>query len=187
MTKKQQIFEAAAVLFREKGYATASMRDLAERVGLKPSSFYSHIKSKEELLQKICFESADKFTQGMAAVLADGGTSMDQLRALISLHLRVALEDPTSVTVFNEEWRHLSEPHLTEFLNLRREYENNFLEIIKTGIKQGLLKPLDPGLVLYTMINALRWLYFDSKLTKERNVRDIEKDLSQLLLDGLKA
>lgn len=187
MTKKQKIFQEAAVLFREKGYATASIRDLAERVGLKPSSFYSHIKSKEELLQKICFDSADKFTQGMAEVRATGGSSIEQLEALIHLHIQIALEDPTSVTVFNEEWRHLSDPHLTTFLDLRRDYEANFLEIIKIGIAQNLLKPLDPGLVLYTMINALRWLHFDSRLTKERSPQDIEKDLSQLLLDGLKA
>jgi AcrR family transcriptional regulator len=44
--KKEAIYEAAAQLFREKGYKAASMRDLAERVDLKVSSLYSHIGSK---------------------------------------------------------------------------------------------------------------------------------------------
>jgi AcrR family transcriptional regulator len=35
--KKEQIYKAAAKLFREKGYNAASMRDLAGRVQLKAS------------------------------------------------------------------------------------------------------------------------------------------------------
>ena len=52
-TKKQLILEAAARLFRDKGYAATSMRDLARAVDLKASSLYNHIGSKEEILQNI--------------------------------------------------------------------------------------------------------------------------------------
>jgi TetR/AcrR family transcriptional regulator, cholesterol catabolism regulator len=61
---KHKIFEEAARLFQENGYLAASMRDLAQRVGLQVSSLYSHIGSKEELLQKICFDSARAYTEG---------------------------------------------------------------------------------------------------------------------------
>lgn len=184
-SKKQIIFQEAATLFREKGYSAASMRDLAERVGLKPSSFYSHIKSKEEILQKICFDSAQKFTAGMEKVQAEDRTNIDKLQSLIKLHIQIAQEDPTSVTVFNDEWRHLSEPHLTKFLELRREYEYGFLSIIKAGITNGELKQADPVIVLYTLINSLRWLHFDNKAIKEVAPETIEKNLIQILLNGL--
>ncbi len=184
-TKKQVIFAEAAQLFREKGYAAASMRDLAERVGLKPSSFYSHIKSKEEILQKICFDSAEKFTKGMVAVKESGGTSIEQVRALLQLHLRVALEDPTSVTVFNDEWRHLTEPNLSRFVELRKDYENRFLQIIQEGIKMGEFRMVHPQIALYTLLNALRWLHFDSKLSKELSVEDLQAELEKVLLNGL--
>jgi AcrR family transcriptional regulator len=45
--KKQRILEAAACLFRDKGYSATSMRDLAGAVNLKASSLYNHISSKE--------------------------------------------------------------------------------------------------------------------------------------------
>ena len=51
--KKELIYKEAALLFKEKGYQKASMRDLADRVNLKVSSLYSHIGSKEEILQKL--------------------------------------------------------------------------------------------------------------------------------------
>ena len=184
--KKQLIFQEAAGLFRDKGYSAASMRDLADRVGLKPSSFYNHIKSKEEILQKICFDNAGKFTEGMQKVQEDGGSSVGKLKLLIRLHIQIAFADPSSVTVFNDEWKHLSEPHLSRFLALRRDYEAGFFKIIQDGVNSGELKPINPSVVLYTIINSLRWLHYGSKASKELTASQIEKDLTQLFLTGLK-
>ncbi len=184
-SKKQIIFQEAAELFRDKGYPATSMRDLAERVGLKPSSFYSHIKSKEEILQKICFDSAEKFTIGMKEVCDTEATNKEKLQLLIRLHIKVATEDPTTATVFNDEWRHLSEPHLSNFLALRRDYESHFLKIIEAGISTQEFKQISPSLVLYTIINSLRWLHFANKPTKELSATQIENDLIQLLLQGV--
>ena len=67
-TKKEIIQEAAAHLFRDKGYSATSMRDLAEAVNLKASSLYNHISSKEEILRNICFDNAHRFISGMEEV-----------------------------------------------------------------------------------------------------------------------
>jgi TetR/AcrR family transcriptional repressor of nem operon len=47
---REQIILAARELFRDKGYAGASMGDLAAAVGLKKASLYSHFNNKEELV-----------------------------------------------------------------------------------------------------------------------------------------
>jgi AcrR family transcriptional regulator len=49
-TTKKRIFEAAINLFAQKGFDTASMREIAETVGIKKASLYSHYKSKEEII-----------------------------------------------------------------------------------------------------------------------------------------
>ena len=61
INRKDQIIEAAALLFKKKGYAGTTMRDLAAELGIEAASIYHHIKSKEELLEVICFEMANKF------------------------------------------------------------------------------------------------------------------------------
>ena len=52
-SKKDIIIKKAALLFRTKGFNAASMRELAEAVGVEAPSLYNHIGSKSELLQAI--------------------------------------------------------------------------------------------------------------------------------------
>ncbi len=53
MTTKERIFEIALDLFSQKGFDAVSMREIAEAVGIKKASLYSHFSSKDELLEQI--------------------------------------------------------------------------------------------------------------------------------------
>jgi len=70
ISRKDVIVTKAATLFREKGFKAASMRDLAEAVGVEAASLYNHIKSKTELLHELCFSVANRFLQKIDAPTA---------------------------------------------------------------------------------------------------------------------
>ncbi len=185
-SKKQlEILEKAAALFRDKGYAATSMRELAQAVNLKVSSIYSHFSSKEAILQVICFENAQKFTQNMASIEAQYNNPLQQLEALINLHIEIALEDTTSVTAFNDEWRHLGEARLEEFLSLRKEYEMKFCAIIEAGIAEGTIQDIQPQTIFYTILSSIRWLYDWYKPNKKLEAILIKEQVLRLLLRGI--
>ena len=185
-TKKQIVIEAAAKLFSDKGYSAASMQDLAERVGLKQkSSLYNHIDSKEEALQEICFENAKKFTDGITTIKSTVTEPVEQIRALIDLHIQIATNDITSVTVFNDEWRHLTEPELSEFLALRKDYEERFKEIINKGIQSGVFKKLNPAIALHTILSALKWIHYWYKPERDSDIETVRENIMLLLISGL--
>lgn len=187
--KKELIYEAAALLFREKGYKAASMRDLAERVDLKVSSLYSHIGSKEELLQKICFDNAHLFIEGMEVVEQMEGNSIDKIKAIIALHVDIAITNPTSVTVFSHEWKHLSNDNpasnLKKFLKLRKDYENRFQQIIIHGIEKEELKKIDSNVALYTILTSVRWMHYWYKPSRKVSPQLLKTQIATLLLEGL--
>lgn len=60
---QQQIFDAAVELFHKKGYAGATIREIASMVGIKESSIYNHYKNKEEIFECIL----DDFKKGIAS------------------------------------------------------------------------------------------------------------------------
>ncbi|WP_298523586.1 TetR/AcrR family transcriptional regulator [uncultured Methanobrevibacter sp.] len=53
MNTKEKIFNVSLDLFSKKGYDSVSLREIADEVGIKKSSIYSHYSSKEAILMDI--------------------------------------------------------------------------------------------------------------------------------------
>ncbi|MBQ2636777.1 MAG: TetR/AcrR family transcriptional regulator [Methanobrevibacter sp.] len=53
MNTKEKIFNVSLDLFSKRGYDSVSLREIAEEVGIKKSSIYSHYPSKEAILMEI--------------------------------------------------------------------------------------------------------------------------------------
>ncbi len=183
---KAKIYYHAALLFRDKGYAAASIRDIAEKVGIEPSSIYSHIRSKEDILIKICMDAAFYFTKGMEEIVEKPTTSLEKISDLIDLHITAVINEPTSATVFTDEWKHLPEKPLQEFLSRRKWYENQWREILVFGMNEGVILQTDPAIMFQTILSSVRWIntwYTVEKLPKMHIVR---QELKGFILRGLK-
>lgn len=61
MNTKEKIFDVALDLFSKKGYDSVSLREIAEEVGIKKSSIYSHYPSKKAILISIFEYFTDLF------------------------------------------------------------------------------------------------------------------------------
>jgi len=72
---RDTIFEQALELFSEKGYAGASMRELAKRCGTTPSNLYNYFPSKEDLLQEVFRVGAEQIHQTLES--GRTGTEVD--------------------------------------------------------------------------------------------------------------
>src|SRR5882672_150339 len=159
LSRKEQVIRSAAELFKEKGYAASSMRDLAQKLGIEAASLYSHIKSKEEILQNLCFDLAAEFRKSLDEVEKQKGPASEKLRKGIVGHIQVMAKDLTAAAVFMNEHRHLSQPYLREFLLLRINYINRFKDIIEEGINNGEFKEsIDKKLAVMTLFSSLNWM-----------------------------
>jgi len=181
--KRETILLAAAKLFRDRGYQATSMRDLAEAVQLKASSLYNHIGSKEEILKEICMQNAAKFSQGMDAIKDQDLTPIQKIEELLKLHIEIASNDYTAITSFNDEWRHLGEPTLSDFKAKRKSYESQFLKIIEEGIDNREIKKMDAQICLNTLLSSTRWVY---DYQSRKQVESSSGSILAILLTGIK-
>lgn len=187
LTRKEQVIRKAAELFREKGYAASSMRDLAQKLGIEAASLYSHIKSKEEILQSLCFDMATEFRKSLDEVERQKGPASEKLRRGIVGHIQVMAKDLTASAVFMNEHRHMSQPFLREFLLLRINYINRFKDIIEEGIISGEFKDsIDKKLAVMTLFSSLNWMpqWYDP----HSNIVpiDLGQKLADMLVNGMK-
>lgn len=185
-TKKEVIIEKASRLFREKGFGAASMRDLAEHVGVEAASLYNHIQSKSEILQTICFKVANEFMTNLEQVETSPQTTLRKMEAIIRLHIRMMLEQYEYVYIADHEWRHLPEPYLSNFLNQRRNYRKRLSDILEAGIAKGEIKAIDPYTAVLVILSAISGIDSWQRSRKTTNAETLETNMVKYLIEGLK-
>lgn len=184
-TRKEVILKNAAMLFKSRSYSATSMRELAETMGVEAPSLYNHIGSKSELLQEICFKTGNKFINQVNEIVGREETADKKIEAIIRFHIQVMMESFDEVYVANHEWKHLKEPFLTDFLEIRRGYEKQLINLVEAGIEQGNIKPLNPYVAVLTILSAVRGLEFWQRNKKNVSARVLEDDMVNHLLNGI--
>ncbi|MFI5155110.1 MAG: TetR/AcrR family transcriptional regulator [Chitinophagales bacterium] len=185
-SKKDIIIEKASKLFREKGFGAASMRDLADHVGVEAASLYNHIQSKSEILQAICFKVANEFISHLDAVEASSQPTLKKMEMIIRFHIRMMLDQYEYVYISDHEWRHLPEPYLSNFLNQRRSYRKSLSDIIEKGIAAGDIKELEPYVAVLTILSAISGIESWQRSRKQISAETLERSMVKYLIDGLK-
>jgi len=129
------------------------------------------------LLQNICFRIANEFFDALQNVLEEEYNLEKKLSAAIDAHVEVILNNLDATTVFFHEWKHLSEPSLSEFKSLRNKYEKQFRSIIEEGIETNEFDEVDAHVsikLLFAMMNSIyEWYNPKGKLKQKEIVRNI--------------
>lgn len=185
-TKKEVIIEKASRLFREKGFGAASMRDLAEHVGVEAASLYNHIRSKAEILQTICFKVANEFMTNLEAVEASHQSTLKKMETIIRMHIRMMLDQDSFVYIADHEWRHLPEPYLSNFLNQRRNYRKRLGDIIEDGIARGEMKAIESYTAVLVILSAISGIDSWQRSRKTTSAEALEANMVKFLIEGLK-
>src|SRR5258707_8624024 len=89
----ERVLSEAARLFREQGYAAATTRELARRLGINKASLYYHVARKEDLLYKICMVAMGGIYDAVKAAVESETEPAERIRALIRAHLRCTLTE----------------------------------------------------------------------------------------------
>lgn len=185
-SKKELILRKAAAMFREKGFAATSMRDLAETVGIEAASLYNHIRSKNEMLEAICFDVANRFTANMDAIEAGTEKSIKKVETLLRFHIKEMVGNYEEVYVSDREWRHLDEPYLSNFQNQRRIYRKRFAAIIEEGIRKNEIRQIDAPTAILIVLHAVSgiesWHRSKARITGE----ELENNMVMIMIDGLR-
>lgn len=76
---RTKLLEAGIALFAEKGYASASVREIVERAGVTKPVLYYYFKSKEGMFRAILDWAAEQQGAILAEVVEMPGTALDHL------------------------------------------------------------------------------------------------------------
>jgi len=186
-SRKEIIHEASAKLFRKKGYAATSVQDIADAVGIKAASLYNHINSKQDILRDLCMPIASAFSVGMSEIENSSLNPLEKLEQLVTLHLKLTIQNGDRMTLITGDWIHLDAKDLQAFKASRSQYENSFRAVLKEAKNKKLIKETtNLEVALFSILSSLHWLYSWKERHQDISSVELEKQLKDCLLGGLK-
>jgi len=192
LTRRQAIEDVASDLFRERGYAATTIRDIARALSLQGASLYAHVTSKEDVLWGIVDRAAGRFEAAAERAEHDAqarrpGDPAEALAALVRAHVGVLTGHVDEAGVFVHEWRALGPERRAGILDRRDAYEARFRRRIEEGIAIGAFAMTDPAIATSALLSALNgvatWYDPDGRLPAGR-IADHLVDLSLRMLEG---
>jgi AcrR family transcriptional regulator len=192
VTRRRAIEDVASDLFRERGYAATSIRDIARALSVQGASLYAHVTSKEDVLWAIVDRAASRFEAAadaveLAAETTHPGDPSEAIAALVRAHVGVVTADVDEAGVFVNEWRALGPDRRAQVLERRDAYQRRFRAHVDAGISLGLFAMTDPAIATTAVLSAINgvaaWYDPDGRLPADR-IADHLVDLCLRMLEG---
>jgi len=157
--RRQDVLEAAVRVFHEKGYASATIQDVAAEVGVLKGSLYHYIDSKEDLLAWIFEDSAGRFMELLDEASGLDERPVERLRSFGRACSLWYLRNIERVAIYATEWKHLTGKRRKDVVKIREAYEQRLAGLIGEVKEAGEAAPdLDVNFATYFIFGALNGL-----------------------------
>ena len=185
-SRRQEIVEAAAHLFRKNGYASTSFNDIAEALGTDRATIYYYVASKRELLLEAVRDAVASVSNGALEIRKSNVPPGEKLRKLISSLLTSYAENYPNQYVYIQEGMAVNKEQDAHLFKLGKLYERCVVEVIEEGMADGSFRRGgDPKVIMYGLLGALNWTHRWMNPRGRLSAQEIADIFSSLFLEGL--
>jgi TetR/AcrR family transcriptional regulator, cholesterol catabolism regulator len=157
--RRQELLRGAARLFRHKGFAATTTRDIAAAAGMQSGSPFYHFESKAALLFAVMEQGMRAALQSQALALQAAPAQPPQalLRVLVRTHFDVLLGPGSDfIPVMLYEWRSLTPVQRADIARLQRDYEAAWTATLDALCAAGRIRA-DARVARLMFLGALNW------------------------------
>jgi AcrR family transcriptional regulator len=157
--REVELLKAALNVFARKGYAAASVQDVADAVGVLKGSLYHYIDSKEDLLFRLFDTAHVEHEQLMAEVQALDVDPLERLRVYLERDVQKTLLNHELTTLYFRDWRNLTGERLQKLVDRRRQYDHFFRQLVAQAYDSADLTPtMDLRYIASFVIGGTNWV-----------------------------
>ncbi len=190
--RRDQIVEAAAQVFAQKGYSGAVVADIAIQANIGKGTVYEYFKSKEDLFFAV-FEWFQKKTENGAAIgiSALGGGAADRLKVLNDSLMGQWDEIKDAFVLVMEFWAASSSTQMRQrfkgaFKQLYDDYRHIVSALIREGINSGEFRPdVKPEPVAAALVGTWDALFLQAWFDDSFDPAATANDFLDTVLRGL--
>jgi AcrR family transcriptional regulator len=165
-TKREQILDAAYVIFSQKGYHRATIDEIIDLAATGKGTVYNYFHNKEELFYILVKERSAPFELAIQDVVESSEPPLQKIQLLIRMYLQFYVTNADLWRVLMHEMRGFSgSSGLTE--KQRDKYRSAFHvtialleEVIREGIEQQVIRPCNANQAAYGLFSVIMMMVF---------------------------
>lgn len=120
-------------LIAARGYASVSMREIADAVGIRPGGLYNHFATKQDILRDLMTGHLNELLAAWARAEPRLAGPADRFTAFVRFHIRFHFEKPDAVFVAYMELRNLEPGNFAVVDEKRDAYERILRDIVEAA------------------------------------------------------
>ena len=190
--KKQEILNAALIVFAQKGITNAKMVDVAEAAGIGKGTIYEYFKNKEEIFQA----GYDHFMQIMETRTAQSLSRiydpLEKIEALIECWTNMLQDDLFEfIQIWMDFWaegvRSTSNKALIDLKKMYVQYRALIVKILDEGIEKGKIKPINTSIAASLLIGTLDGVMLQYIMDRDfLDLNEVVETIKQLYIKSLR-
>jgi AcrR family transcriptional regulator len=188
LARREEIVQAAAHVFRQRGFESATLSDVAKTLGTDRASLYYYVGSKEELLQEIVRDALKTVLEAAETIKRSRTSTPEKIKALIESmvvnyaenypHMSIYTEDLGRIARQDSEWS-------VDVIEQARRYEKLVQSVLAKGQRDGTLRSeLPVELAALSLFGMINWMHRWYRPTSEFSASEIATAFTQIFLDG---
>jgi TetR/AcrR family transcriptional regulator, cholesterol catabolism regulator len=186
--RREEILQAAASVFARKGISNATVRDIADEVGILSGSLYHHFESKDQMVEEILLAGSDRQGARYREVVKAEPDAVEAMRKLVMLGVLGVAEGPNEATILRNDAQQIkANPRLRLIEKQRQDTKRLWISVVRRGVEQGAFRDdLDADVAVRAMFDAvlstIRWFPPLGRSSPQR----IGSQLAGFFIDGLR-
>jgi AcrR family transcriptional regulator len=183
--QRSDILQAAAQIFRQKGYHASSMQDIADAVNLQKASLYHHVTGKQEILLAILDHALDLLINDLEEVVATDLPPEEKLRQAMHAYVGRLTQDADLAAVLLLEYRSLDPETRAQHIKRRDRYEHIWRDLIREGVRAKTFQPVDEVVATFALLGVQNWMITWFKHGGSLTAQQFADRFCDLFLHGL--
>ena len=193
---RKAILDAAATAFARRGYLATSIDAIADELGATKGRVYHYYRGKADIFLDVVVTGMHDLNAAISPLSQQKGVSpSERIYQMSHLHasLMMLRNHPQRVSVQAVEMRTVPEiaihqDVLAEVFELRRKYEQMFIDVVDEGMKLGDFADMDSNLAVKSALGSLNWIpiWFTPERGTAEGIERVADSFARFIVNGLK-
>ncbi len=182
---REDILEAAAQVFRQKGFHGASMQDIADAVNLQKASLYHHVTSKQEILLLLLDRALELLLDRICTITEQQIPLDKKLRLMMREYMKILVENQDLAAVLLFEHRSLERKQHARHVPNRDRFEQLWKDVLTDGVKTKVFKCDEPAIATRALLGLMNWTMTWYNPDGPLTIEQVADQYSNMMLNGL--